>query len=150
MHVICCFTELHPAAEAALARYAPQRVMVPLDPGDEHAYWKALAQWWDRPHGSDLLVIEQDIVIGPQTVRGMEACRGTSDWCAAPYPVYEGHAGLNERALGCTRFSARLQAAVPAESFRAPWPHVADKFIALFDPLHPHRHREVGHRKAAP
>ncbi len=147
MNVICCHTDLHPETAAALERFAPECVTIPLDPGDEYAYWQVLAAWWGK---GDLLVIEQDIVIGPGTVASMGACEGRSDWCAAPYPVYAGYEGLNERALGCTRFSARLQAEVDPGAFRAPWQTMADRFIALFGPLYPHRHAPVGHLHPAP
>ncbi len=147
MNIVCFATRLHPATEKALARHGRDAVTVWLDSEDDFAYWRELARWWGR---GDLLVIEHDVVIGPGTVAAMRACAGLSDWCAAPYPAYQGYSLCNERALGCTRFSARLQAAVDPESFRAPWRTMADRFIALFDPLYPHRHGQVGHERALP
>ena len=148
MKVVCCFTRLHPDTARTLTAYAPETELVLLDQDDDFGYWRTLADRWAR--GTDLLVIEQDIVISPGTVAGFAACSGRSDWCAAPYPAYDGYPLCNERALGCTRFSARVQDAIPAESFRAPWPVLADRFIAMFDPLYPHQHQQVGHRHPLP
>lgn len=148
VNIICCYTRLNEATAEALSLWAPQCVLIPLPPEDKHAYWAAIASWWGTGH--DLLIIEQDIVISPGTLPSMADCEGRSDWCAAPYPAYSGYRGHNERALGCTRFSARLQAAVPAEKFWAPWQQVADRFIALFDPLYPHQHYPVGHLRELP
>jgi hypothetical protein len=95
----------------------PYRAVTKLIPHAEHvdtgqssyAYWDELEARWDG--SSDLLLIEQHVVIHDQVLPQLEAC--PNDWCTFP----QASNGLAFW-LGCTRFSARLQQAAPAAEIR--------------------------------
>jgi len=92
-----------PEAQAALP---PDAERVYTGPGT-HDYWHALAARWNT--GQDLVVIEQDVIIHDQVIPQFAAC--PEPWCSFAYEVGPGqHCWWW---LGCTRFSAQLQAAVP-------------------------------------
>lgn len=91
-----------------------------------YAYWDELEKRWDG--SSDLLTIEQHIVVHDQVLPQLEACPG--DWCVFPF-------GGQFRGLGCTRFSAALQQKVPASEIRArarrKCPHCGSLHFAFVD-----------------
>jgi hypothetical protein len=103
--ILLPYTRLHPATARLANRHAPGHVRVRLDPADDAAYWRLLAESWRKP--GDLIVIEQDIGLHAGVIEGLTACR--EPWCGHPYPI--GRQLLV--ALGCTRFTAELKAAEP-------------------------------------
>ena len=103
--ILVPYTRLHPATGRALNRYAPGHVRVRIDPGDDEAYWRVLAQAWRGP--GDLMLVEHDIGIHAGVVEGLSACR--EPWCGHPYPI----GAQLLICLGCTRFAAALKAAEP-------------------------------------
>lgn len=106
MRVLVPFTDLRLETKEALDRYGRDHDVVYCDvSGSDTAYCELLALEWSR--GETVAVIEQDIVVGRETLDGFEAC--PRPYCAAPYPwtVAVGPA------LGCTRFGASLLAMVP-------------------------------------
>ncbi len=103
--IVIPYTRRHPATARLANRHAPGYVRVKLDPDDMGAYWALLAHLWREP--GELVVIEHDIGIGPETLPGFAAC--PEPWCGNPYRV----ARQLLVCLGCTRFSAALKAAEP-------------------------------------
>lgn len=106
MTVLLPHTKLHPATARLANEHAPGHLKVRIAPGDDAAYWRLLTRWWNAT-GGDLVVIEQDIGITADVLPGFAACR--EPWCGHPYHV----AGRVLVCLGCTRFTAELQAAEP-------------------------------------
>lgn len=107
LRIACFYTHLHPACKAALP---PDTELVDTS-GSDDAYWLELGKRWDG--SSDLLVIEHDIEIHSSVVPQLMLCE--SDWCLFGYeygPSWPGE-HLIDGALGCTRFSARLQCQFP-------------------------------------
>jgi hypothetical protein len=104
--IIVGYTNLHPDTERLLREHAPGFIAVPIDPADDDAYWRLLADEWQRP--GDLIVIEQDIGIHAGVVEEFTQCREA--WCGHPYWAGKTTAAI---ALGCTRFTADLKAAEP-------------------------------------
>ena len=98
-------TRLHPVTARLANRHAPGHVRVRLDPADDGAYWRLLAESWRKP--GDLMIVEQDIGLHVGVVEGLTACR--EPWCGHPYPI----GAQLLVCLGCTRFSAALKAAEP-------------------------------------
>lgn len=105
MTVLLPFTRLHPVTSRLANAHAPGHVRVRLDPGDDAAYWRLLADAWRQP--GDLIVIEQDIGLGAGVIECFDACR--HPWCGHPYPI--GRQLLV--CLGCVRFTAALKDAEP-------------------------------------
>jgi len=69
--------------------------------GSDTAYWELLNTLWNL--GEDFTLVEQDIVVGPDTLTGFEQC--PNNWCCAPYP----YLGSDKYAgNGCTRIRAQL------------------------------------------
>jgi hypothetical protein len=129
--VLCCYTSRDPAGDgkfhlhssrtAALAsvrRHAPQASLTDVT-GDDFAYWREIRARWTGEQ--DLVTIEHDIVIGPGTVASLEEC--DRDWCAWAYDIFGCKRLIN--ALGCTKFSAALQRAVPLDRVAALFSHCA-------------------------
>ena len=77
---------------------------------DVYAYWRTIAANWNT--GEDLIIIEQDVELQPGVMDSFKEC--TKDWCAIPYEVKtrDGIQSVAIGALGCTRFSAKLQAEI--------------------------------------
>ena len=94
---------------AALAEYAPQAELVDVT-GDNYAYWNAIRERWTGVR--DLIIIEQDIEIGPHTVGVMERCK--QDWCCHAYPIFRTRVRLRV-GLGCIKISAVAQRKIPVE-----------------------------------
>src|SRR6478609_8684585 len=115
MRILLCHTAdgLRPETLQALddAGIAPEFVDVD---GDDFGYWRAIRDRWDGT--GDLLVVEQDIAVHGDVLPQLEACPG--DWCVFGYPIFNSAQRLTQ-GLGCTRFSAALQAKVPAGEFEA-------------------------------
>lgn len=109
MNVLCAYTDLHPAARSALLEYAPEVRFVDVT-DNEFGYRDAIAARWTGVE--DLLLVEHDIEIHKNVFRSLGSC--ANPWCVFPYQ----HMTLDnwlDRGLGCTRFSANLQMAIPFE-----------------------------------
>ncbi len=114
--VLCCTVQPHPAAVGALVAYAPQADVVDVT-GDNYAYWREIRRRWAGEQ--DLVIIEQDIEIGPDTVATLQDC--DQDWCCYAYPIFRAKIRLRV-GLGCVKISAaaqrRVTSAAIAESFK--------------------------------
>jgi hypothetical protein len=73
---------------------------VELDPSDNEAYYRLLADLWHS--GEDFLVVEQDMVPPPGAIKELDECE--SEWCGNAYWLY-GNWGVW---LGTTRFRGEL------------------------------------------
>lgn len=106
---------VHPKADDALARYAPEAEFVDVSESDT-AYHSLLCRLWKE--GEAFALIEHDVEIGPHTVADLRACH---PWCVFPFAralpgphatwlADEGRwsegIALLERSLGCTRFGS--------------------------------------------
>jgi hypothetical protein len=121
--------------------------------GDDFAYWRAIRERWTGEQ--DLVVIEHDIEIGPGTVASLEGCG--EDWCVFAYDIFGCKRLVN--ALGCTKFSAALQRAVPPDDVAALFSHCGhchgegcwwhlDNYLAIAlgnAGFTPHVHGDVAH-----
>lgn len=129
LRTACFRAAVFPAAEAS---WPPAAEIVPAPAGDNFAYWRELTARWDGR--SDLAVIEGDIEIHPGAVSQLAAC--PSPWCTFPYlahswgnprPDVAGNAaraaaaGALCESLGCARFTAALQQAVPLPARPVPY-----------------------------
>ena len=123
MRVIVGFTELHPYADAALTRWAPQAERFQLGPQFD-AYHTLLAGIWQE--GQGFLNIEHDVEIHADVVHRMRYC--PHSWCLYPYrgdhPNRAGD-GTIVGGLGCTRFhtslvrrEADLMATLPVKGYK--------------------------------
>lgn len=101
--VLFCSVSPHPAALAAIERFCPDAELLDVS-GDNYAYWRAIRSRWTGER--DLIIIEQDIEIGPDTVASMESCK--QDWCCYAYPIFRTKVRLRV-GLGCTKISAMAQ-----------------------------------------
>lgn len=151
--VLCCQVSPHPDAMAALERYAPQAEL-PDVRGDNYAYWREIAARWTGE--SDLIIIEQDIEIGPDTVRELEECN--QDWCCFAYPIFRTRVRLR-LGLGCTKVSAAAQRKVTPEAIaegfklcaqckgKGCWWHLDGRIATMLKRagLFPHVHGDVQH-----
>jgi hypothetical protein len=129
--VICCYVNLHPKTRESIENYAPNHEFIDVS-SDDFAYWRALKANWNQGH--DLMVVEQDNAINPDTVANFDACE--DDWCVCPYYVLNqgGKWGDVIESLGCVRFSAVLQSRVKVvhlspDDYRH-WRQVAPRFAA--------------------
>jgi hypothetical protein len=154
MRILCCYTQMHPAAAAAIRQYAPTAELVDVT-GDDYAYWREIRARWQGT--GDLILIEQDIEILPESVASMAACE--HDWCCYAYPIFRNRQRLRN-GLGCTKFSARAQRLVGArriaEGFalctfckgQGCWFHLdgrISEILKLDGGLSPHVHGDVIH-----
>lgn len=141
MNIACCYTALHPACAAAL----PEGAIRTDVSGDDMAYWRVLRSLWAG--AAPLLVIEHDIELHAQVLPQLAAC--IRDWCTFPYAQQPGLNFTCTQALGCTRFSAGLQRAVP---FPAParWESldgaIATVLLAAGHSAHVHEPAVTHHR----
>lgn len=99
----------------ALAALPAETRSVWTGPGTD-GYWAAFAARWGTGH--DLVTIEQDVLIHDQVIPGFAACG--EPWCEFPWQVTP--VMLSDSWLGATRFTAALQAAVPASELCRPNP----------------------------
>lgn len=107
--VLFCPVNPHPAAIAALKEYAPHAEIVDVT-GDNYAYWREIRDRWTGER--DLIIVEQDIEIGPDTITSMESCK--QDWCCYAYPIFRTKVRLRV-GLGCIKISAAAQQRIPVE-----------------------------------
>lgn len=75
-----------------------------IDTRDDLGYWMLLCKWWAHAdwNGTDLMVVEHDIVIHPDVPKQFDEC--DSDVCVFEYWI----GGSYMYGLGCTRFRADL------------------------------------------
>lgn len=115
----------HTESFLAVQKHIPQAEHVDTS-ASSYAYWDELEKRWDG--SSDLLTLEQHIVVHDQVMPQLEACQ--SDWCVFPF-------GGQVHGLGCTRFSAVLQQRVPAREIRSrarrKCPHCGSLHFAFVD-----------------
>lgn len=151
--VLSCVVSPHPAAEAALERYAPQAEIRDVT-GDNYAYWREISSRWTGER--DLIIVEQDIEIGPDTIGVLEDCG--EDWCCYAYPIFRTKVRLRV-GLGCTKISAaaqrRVTAVMVAEGFttcaqcrgKGCWWHLDGRVAHLLKRAgyFPHVHGDVIH-----
>ena len=108
MLVVVPYTEIGAGVfEALEAARRPQDEIRPQFVGDsDTAYWDLLSELWRA--GETFTVVEQDIIVEPNTLSNLDACPKL--WCCAPYPYLrsERYAGL-----GCARFHANLLRSQP-------------------------------------
>lgn len=91
---------------------------------DDEAYFHLFEGLWRAQQ--DFCIIEQDIIIDPQTLLMFRVC-GNS-WCASPYR----YLNMMYAGLGCMRFRKELMVAVPG---------LPDLIAARSNPpMHPPRH----------
>lgn len=113
--VLFCPVKPHPAAVEAISKYAPQAEVVDVS-GSNYDYWNSIAERWTGER--DLIIVEQDIEIGPETIATMESCK--QDWCCYAYTIFRTKVRLRV-GLGCVKISAAAQrkvtAAMVAEGF---------------------------------
>lgn len=113
MQVRCFYVKLYPETARSLRLNCPPRWLKLINTSaDNYAYWDALKQYWTGE--DDLVVIEQDLEIHNDVLPSFIKCH--EHWCSFCYFLRVGvtAAALGE-SLGCTKFSAELQRAVPAE-----------------------------------
>jgi len=112
--VVVPFVEgmLRPETETALNVWGGCHGLWPLDRRDPYAYATLMAQLWN--HGSDLIVIEQDMVPTPQQISSLIAC--PEQWCSHFYHV---GAAVYTTGLGFCKFSAGLQSELPLAAMHA-------------------------------
>lgn len=115
MRVICPFTTINTEVRNALDASGWSWEAHDVS-GSMTAYAELLGELWRK--GETFALIEQDIVINPDSLSTLAYCdRG---WCAFTYPFGDG--GSIE-GLGCTRFSAKLIALCP-DAVKYTWEHV--------------------------
>lgn len=119
---------IHPVVELALTHeavhhrtndppYRPAPLSIQVEridvSRDRHAYGDALAQRWAI--GAPFINLEHDVAPWPGGLSALWQC--PEDWCALPLIV---HGCVNERNLGCVKFSAAFLARYPALWTRYP------------------------------
>lgn len=68
--------------------------------GSDTAYWELLSQLWRK--GKTFIVVEQDIVVRPDSLSELEECH--RPWCSFQVP----YVGKVYAGLSCAKFSAAL------------------------------------------
>jgi len=103
MKILCCYANLHPETECAVAAHAKDAEFIDVS-GSELDYWRTIKAHWTGDQ--DLVIIEQDIEITAEVIPTFEGCDDA--WCVFTYrgPT---HLGYLKHSLGCTKFSAELQ-----------------------------------------
>jgi hypothetical protein len=151
--VLFCTVNPHPDAVKAMEVYAPHAETVDVT-GDNYAYWNAIAERWTGTR--DLIIVEQDIEIGPDTVATMERCG--QDWCCYAYPIFRTKVRLRV-GLGCIKVSAAAQRRIPVEKIaegfgtcaacrgKGCWWHLDGRVAAMLkkNGFFPHVHGDVTH-----
>ena len=151
--VLFCPVAPHPAAVAALEAHAPQAEVIDVSRSN-YAYWEAIRERWTGER--DLVIIEQDIEIGADTVAMMEQCE--QDWCCYAYPIFRTKVRLRV-GLGCIKVSAAAQRRVTADRIaegfatcaqcrgKGCWWHLDGRVAAMLKQggFFPHVHGDVTH-----
>ena len=106
VRVFCCYTTLNPKTEQAILSYAPETEFV--NTTGDYGYFDFFKEQWNGE--SDIVIIEQDIEIGKDTIPSFRDCPEL--WCVFSYQGSP-RMGHLSRSLGCTRFSAKVQQRIP-------------------------------------
>ena len=114
MRVVCFYTELAPAAEAALAAFAPDAELVHTPADDIWAMGRELRARWTGE--DDLVVIEGDKEIHAGVLPSFTACG--RDWCSFGSLTSGPGTRYTNIGLGCARFAASVQRAVTAAALQ--------------------------------
>lgn len=122
MRLVVPYTSLRPETAEALDASGLPREEIQVDDGD--GYCRLLSDLWEA--GETFAVVEQDIVVSPETLPALAGCTG--DWCGFPFPYLASDAYYG---LGCVKFSAALLARIPDAMGRVALMH---------DETHPPRH----------
>lgn len=89
----------------AFRKYAPEAEYVDTA-ADDHAYGDEIAKRWNL--GSDLVIFEHDNEITAEVLPSFAGC--PEPWCTYAYEIFAPPwTRLVETAIGCVKFSARLQ-----------------------------------------
>lgn len=120
MRTIFCYGDRpQPEAAEAVTEFAPGVEFCQTK--GLYGYCDAVGSHWNL--GDDLVIIEGDKIIKQDTIPSLEACDQL--WCSYKFRLrgYSYQLGLDElicesiTGLGCIKYSARLQAAVPVGEF---------------------------------
>jgi hypothetical protein len=120
VRILACFVRGRQSAKAyrALVKYAPLGSLEMIETGrDVSDYWHAIRARWTGD--DDLVIIEQDNVITAEVLPSFAEC--DEPWCCFSYlgpPGLDldgsGAGRVLMKSLGCTKFSADLQAKITA------------------------------------
>jgi hypothetical protein len=106
---------LYPQTDLALTKFAPTATLCDTSKNDQ-AYWETLKGNWRGEQ--DIIVIEQDIEIREDTISSL--VEDDAPWSTYGYWLYpKGHQRWVDWALGCTKFSAKLQTLVTPDMIEA-------------------------------
>jgi len=165
VRVLACYArgQMHRETYRALNEHVPDGMLELVDVSDaETAYWREIAKRWDGKQ--TLVTVEQDIEITAETIPSFQAC--DEPWCCFWYhgPSYDVFPTMRgdvsqcplasltylKYALGCTKFSAEIQRAVPHEMIAdssQTWGTVDVKVrnTLVEAGYRPHAHGEVEH-----
>ena len=114
MITICCPVKLWPATASALAQYAQDALIVPIDGSDITQPWTTYASYWGK---DDLLIVEQDVILHGDVLPQLEAC--PEPWCLFPARHYAQGGGWMKDGIMCNRFRKEFMEAVPVEAVEA-------------------------------
>ena len=139
--VLCPYTTLHRATVSSLATHAPSAELIDVS-GSDFDYFAAVLERWTGD--VDLIIVEHDQEIHGDVLPSFAACR--RPWCVFPYD-HMSMGNLLDSGLGCVRFTAELQQAVPFAALldtEAPvpgsWRHLDGQIAALLDDAGIERH----------
>jgi hypothetical protein len=154
VRILNCYTNgkqsLKPQTYRALTKYCPigQLEMINVG-GHDHNYWREVSTRWKGEE--DLVIIEQDNVLTAEVLPSFAGCE--EPWCCYQYvadgPMLDGNV-FTCHSIGCSRFSAALQRAIPIEVISdvpLKW-DVIDQVLGRIlrgNGFHPHVHGEVEH-----
>jgi len=134
----------------ALVRYVPIGSLEMVNvTGNVSNYWHEFRKRWTGKY--DLMTVEQDNVITAETIPSFNSC--PEPWCTYEYvgPPHMGENRMLVNALGCTRFSQRLQKELPIDEISDKeyfsW-YLIDYRLAVVlgrKGYEPHVHGEVEH-----
>jgi len=107
MRIVVPYTRLRDETVEAVRAFSHSHPIHYVYVGDHDEQLFEIWQWiWDAQE--DTVVVEHDIVIGPDTITGFEACPEL--WCAHSYrySIFGDYAGT-----GCVRFRGELMEKTP-------------------------------------
>jgi len=116
MIVIFCYSgEPHPLAVSAVEKYAKQAKFI--ENIRLFDYNRAIASHWTAEE--DLVVIEGDKEIGPDTLPSFEAC--SEPWCTYACETFPPpYTRVTTTGLACAKFSAECQMMISTDDFLRP------------------------------
>jgi hypothetical protein len=157
VRVLACFVRGQQSAKAyrALVKYAPLGALEMIETGrDVSDYWHAIRARWTAD--DDLVTVEQDNVITSEVLPSFGEC--DQPWCSYAYlgpPGMDidgtGEGRILRKSLGCTKFSAELQAKITATMISDKdyfVYHLLDMRLSRLLEIHgyePHVHGQIEH-----